>query len=87
MQPAWQHFQGADGPLNLGPDALMDETWNGLKKGGTAGIYVVMVGLSWWIRAQHNQPDANTWAAVDDLSWVIQQMSNASDTDSSALQK
>ena len=59
----------------------------GLRKGGTAGIYVVVMGLSWWIKAQRNQCDANAWAAVDDLSWVIQQMSNASDSASSSLQK
>jgi hypothetical protein len=87
MQPAWRHFQGADGPLNLVHDTPTDETWNGLRKGGTAGIYVVVMGLSWWIRAQRNQRDANAWAAVNDLSWVIQQMSNASDTISLALQK
>lgn len=87
MQPAWRKFHGADGPLNLVRDIPIDETWNGLRKGGTAGIYVVVMGLSWWIKAQRNQRDANAWAAVDDLSWVIQQMSNASDSASSSLQK
>ena len=45
------------------------------------------MGLLWWIKAQRNQRDANAWAAVNDLSWVIQQMSNASDSTLSPLQK
>ena len=28
---------------------------------------------------QQNKSDPNTWATVNDLSWVIQQMSNALD--------
>ena len=50
-----------------------------MKKGGTAGIYIAMMGLSWWVKAQRNKSDPNAWAAVDDLSWVIQQMSNVPD--------
>ena len=87
MQPSWRLFQGANGPLNLVCDTLKAEAWQGLRKGGTAGIYVVIIGLSWWIKAQRNKPDTNAWAAVDDLSWVIQQMSNASDSISSTIQK
>jgi hypothetical protein len=45
-----------------------------LRKGGTAGIYVVVVGLSWWIKAQQPERDDDAWYTVDDLSWVIQQM-------------
>jgi hypothetical protein len=37
------------------------------------------MSLLWWVKAQQNKPDPNAWAAVDDLSWVIQQMSNTFD--------
>ena len=94
MQPSWCLFQGADGPLNLVRDTLKAEAWQGLRKGGTAGIYIVIMGLSWWImglswwiKAQSNKPNTNAWAAVDDLSWVIQQMSNALDSILSTVQK
>ena len=39
-----------------------------------AGIYVVVMSLSWWIKAQQVQHDDSVWMAVDDLSWVIQRM-------------
>jgi hypothetical protein len=79
MQPSWRLFQGLDGSLDLVRETPKAETWQGLKKGGTAGIYIVMMGLSWWVKAQRNKPDPNAWAAVDDLSWVVQQMSNTPD--------
>jgi hypothetical protein len=80
MQPSWRLFQGLDGLLDLVRETPKAETWQGLKKGGMAGIYIVVMGLSWWIKAQQNKPDPNAWAAVDDLSWVVQQMSNTPDT-------
>ena len=85
MQPPWWLFRGEEGPLDLVRKTLEAETWQGLKKGGTAGMYTVVMGLSWWIKAQRNKPDPIAWAAVDDISWVITQLSNV--PDSSALQK
>jgi len=61
MQPAWRLFQSADGPLNLVRDPPKDKSWTGLRKGGTAGIYVVVMGLLWWIKAQQNKGDVNAW--------------------------
>jgi hypothetical protein len=80
MQPSWRLFQELDGPLDLVRETPKAETWQGLKKGGTAGIYVAVMGLSWWVKGQRNKPDPKTWAAVDDLSWVVEQMSNAPDS-------
>lgn len=51
-----------------------DKSWQTLKKGGTAGIYVIVISLSWWVKAQHTEHDADVWGLIDDLSWVIRQM-------------
>jgi len=48
-------------------------------------MYTVVMALSWWIKAQRNKPDPNAWAAVNDVSWVTRQLSDAQD--SSTLQK
>jgi hypothetical protein len=77
MQPSWRSFQELDGLLDLVQETPKAETWQRLKKGGTAAIYIAVMGLSWWVKAQRNKPDPNAWAAVDDLSWVVQQMSDA----------
>lgn len=43
-----------------------------LNKGGSAGLYVVVMALSWWI--DNLTTDSNSlqaWAIVDDLAWVF----------------
>ena len=35
---------------------------------------MVVMGLSWWIKAQATQRDADSWIIVHDLTWVIHQM-------------
>ena len=72
MQPSWRD-QG--GPLVR--DVPKDETWQTLRKGGTAGIYVVIIGLSWLIKAvqlKNAEVDTTPWTLVDDISWVIKEM-------------
>ena len=55
-------------------DIPMGETWQGMRKGGTAGIYVVVMALSWWIKAQEAERDIEAWATIDDFLWVIEQL-------------
>jgi hypothetical protein len=69
MQPSWRR-KGS--PLIR--NTPKGETWQTLRKGGMAGIYVVVMGLSWWIKAQCAEHDFNAWTIVDDLSWVIQEL-------------
>jgi len=68
MQPSWRKN------VNIGHETPRGESWDTLRKGGTAGIYVVVMGLSWWIKAQGVERDAEAWLAVDDVSWVIEEM-------------
>ena len=72
MQPSWRNQGGA-----LVRDVPQGETWQTLRKGGTAGIYVVMMGLSWLIKVEQStnaEPVTDAWTLVDDISWVITQM-------------
>jgi len=45
-----------------------------MKKGGTAGIYIVVMALSWWIQAQKAEHDVLAWSTVDEFLWVIEQL-------------
>lgn len=74
MQPSWRVANGAEEAEQLSRDTPAQETWQSLKKGGTAGIYVVIVGLSWWVAAQNLERDENLWAVVDDVSWILQEI-------------
>ena len=71
MQPSWRTDGDGVSPIRETP---CDETWQVLRKGGTSGIYVVIMGLSWWIKAQAVERDIDAWSAVDDISWVIEEM-------------
>jgi hypothetical protein len=73
MQPSWR-TTGLQAGRTLFRDVPTGETWEVLKKGGTAGIYIVVMGLSWWVIAQRAEIDVNAWSVVDDLMWVIQEM-------------
>ena len=61
---------------SLNQDTPADEDWLVLKKGGTAGLYIVVMGLSWWVNTQtfgsKNSNDA--WSAVADVLWVFRQI-------------
>lgn len=72
MQPSWRNQEG-----QLVHDVPKGETWQTLKKGGSSSIYVVIMGLSWLIKAEkseHAKHDTDAWSLVEDISWVIQQM-------------
>ncbi|KAF8333818.1 hypothetical protein F5887DRAFT_892945 [Amanita rubescens] len=72
LQPSWRTRN--DGPLSY--ELPPDEDWCVLGKGGSAGIYTVIVALSWWIIAGSAESDSTSplWAAVYDVHWVIDQI-------------
>lgn len=52
------------------------EEWHILHKGGSAGLYTVVVALSWWIKAlPPAESSTRAWTAVHDVQWVIDQIS------------
>ena len=78
MQPEWRRYMDTDTSSNgtLKRDTPADEDWSGLKKGGTAGMYIIVMALSWWVKAQTAGPDHSNdaWSAVSDLSWVFHEI-------------
>ena len=82
MQPSWRN----DGKP-LGCEVPCGESWQTLRKGGTSGIYVVVISLSWWVKAQHDKRDVDAWTLVDDLLWVIQELKRNTGSPVSVPQK
>ena len=72
IQPDWRKDEVAT--LVFFRNIPQGENWQGMRKGGTAGIYVVIMALSWWIKAQQAEPDAKAWSTFDNVLWVIQQL-------------
>ena len=85
MQPEWRSYMDMDASGTLKRDAPADVDWVALKKGGTAGMYIVVMGLSWWVKAQTTGPDHSNdaWSAVGDLLWVFRQINKINSPDTS----
>lgn len=73
LQPEWRK-DSIEGSLIFCHDVPIGETWQGMRKGGTAGIYIIVMALSWWIKAQKAKRDVEAWSTVNELLWVIQQL-------------
>ena len=74
MQPEWR--SDSDGMLIQ--DTPPGEDWVAVNKGGSAGMYFVVVSLSWWVMAEGTGANnsLNVWSAVADISWWFQEMRN-----------
>ena len=74
MQPEWR--SDSDGMLIQ--DTPPGEDWVSVNKGGSAGMYFVVVSLSWWVMAEGTGADnsLNAWSAVADISWWFREMRN-----------
>jgi hypothetical protein len=74
-QPGWR-TAGVDtvNPAAFKREPPSDPDWSTLPRGGTAGIYTVVMALSWWVANAGATWSEELVAVVDDLSWVLQQM-------------
>ena len=71
LQPGWRLAD--DGSFKY--EAPKNEDWRVLHKGGSAGLYIVVVALSWWVRALTPEiPSFHAWTAVHNVQWVIMKL-------------
>ena len=71
IQPTWRILPGGQ-YSRVVPD---NETWASLRKGGSAGLFVIVVALSWWVWAAEEVVDQlDLCSIIGDLHWVIQQV-------------
>ena len=71
IQPNWR--VNDDASFNYVVPAAED--WRQLHKGGSVGLYTVVVALSWWIKALSAEAESSrAWSAVRDVQWVVEQI-------------
>jgi hypothetical protein len=71
LQPEWRIADNGSFVCEV-PE---DEDWSELRKGGKAGLYTVVVALSWWVKALTPEiPAFRAWISVQDVQWVINQI-------------
>ena len=67
MQPEWRKGD----PLVKTVPA--DVNWALLIRGGSNGLALVVMALSWWVGAV-DAPDVDLLAAIDDVNWVLAEL-------------
>jgi hypothetical protein len=71
IQPSWRLTSSTSLSRDV-PANSAKETWAGLKKGGSAGLYVVVMALSWWIASlKGDLGDSRVYETVNDIAWVL----------------
>jgi hypothetical protein len=72
IQPEWRKEELGEGNNSLSRQVPDGEMWVSLLKGGTAGIYTVIMALSWWIKQLPSSgTHTNVWRNVEDVIWVL----------------
>lgn len=76
LQPGWRTAE--DGHLTV-REIPSDADWTALCKGGTAGVYTLVVSLAWWVGQTREGMDEDVWAAVDDVQWALNTLASSFD--------
>ena len=50
-----------------------DVDWGLLMRGGSNGLAIVIVALSWWVNAT-DAPNLDLSSAIDDVNWVLSEL-------------
>jgi hypothetical protein len=66
-QPEWREAR------KLLQDTHKGEKWSQLCRGGSNGIFMLILSLSWWLGAI-GEPSADILKAIRDVSWVFDQL-------------
>ncbi|KAF6743251.1 hypothetical protein DFP72DRAFT_828393 [Ephemerocybe angulata] len=69
LQPSWRKVDPND-KIPMSRAYPEDPDWSSLQKGGTAGLWTVVVSLAWWLQGLDESGDL-FWLAVGDVSWVL----------------
>ena len=64
IQPKWRLADDSSFVYST----LDGEDWRFLHKGGSSGLYIVVVALSWWVKAlTPDNSEIRVWTAVDQI--------------------
>lgn len=70
MQPVWRHV---DGESSLSRNVPSTEDWDALARGGSNGLFLIIMALSWWLQGfTSTEPTDDFWSAVNDVVWVLE---------------
>jgi len=67
MQPTWREGESV---VKIVP---ADVDWMSLMRGGSNGLSLVVMALSWWVYSM-KAPDSGLLEAIGDVQWVFSQL-------------
>jgi hypothetical protein len=69
MQPSWREGELL---VKLLPE---DVDWEPVNRGGSNGLSIVVMALSWWVAAINgNRLDGKLRTAISDMTWVLSEL-------------
>jgi hypothetical protein len=70
MQPTWR------GGESLVRTLLTDANWELILRGGSNGLFMVVMALSWWVHATglNSQQNLKLLVAINDVKWVLSEL-------------
>jgi hypothetical protein len=51
-----------------------NDNWDELQKGTANGFFIVVLALSWWVKAEDREDRKMLDSALDDVIWVLDAM-------------
>jgi hypothetical protein len=73
IQPSWRSGESGSGPLDQECPANAD--WKVLQRGGSNGIFIILMCLTWWGKAATTPQDRDAFTtAVEDVAWVFEKV-------------
>lgn len=79
LQPSWRETEQWPFERTI-TQAADGDTWDTLLQGGSNGVFLIIVSLSWWVSAVHkgSGKQTNAWKelseAMADVDWVFEQL-------------
>ncbi|KAF8984122.1 hypothetical protein BDQ17DRAFT_1437145 [Cyathus striatus] len=76
IQPEWQKPKDTDTLYRSTPE---DYTWMDMEFGGSTGLCMVIMAMSWWLQAGFSDKNNSDsfWILVEDITWSFNQICNA----------
>ncbi|KAG2003600.1 hypothetical protein CC2G_004192 [Coprinopsis cinerea AmutBmut pab1-1] len=75
LQPEWR-VVGVEGndPSAFAREVPAEASWGCIRNGGSAGLYTVLMALSWWIVKSRGAIESTAASVISDMTWLLEEL-------------